>query len=427
MRQTLLSLLALFLAMATLTFGSGHLGSFLSLYMTDDGTASWIVGFVMSGYYIGLVVGAWVSNRVVQRVGHIRAFTVFAAINTAVVLSHAMLFNPVIWFLLRVATGVSMMGLFMIVESWLNERSPREIRGQVFSIYMVVTFFGIGGGQLMLNIGPIADPIHFFVIGILFSICLVPVALTRAMHPQPVGAVTINWSRVYKTAPFGIVGALVAGLSNGAFYAMGPVFARGIGYDVGEISVFMASAIFGGLILQFPVGVVSDRFDRRLVLAVLSLLLTALSVAILFLPSNQPLLLNALAVVFGGLMFTIYPVAVAHTHDHFDSTQVLVVSAALIVAYGLGAAGGPLVASILMSIVGVMGLFVFIAGTSLAFGIIVLVYRGIVKAEIPEQEPFVAVPTTSVVINSLDPRADEEQVDELPPLAEEDISLSDTR
>ncbi len=126
-------------------------------------------------------------------------------------------------------------------------------------------------------------------------------------------------------------------------------------------------------------------------------------------------------------MFTIYPVAVAHTHDHFDSTQVLVVSAALIVAYGLGAAGGPLVASILMSIVGVMGLFVFIAGTSLAFGIIVLVYRGIVKAEIPEQEPFVAVPTTSVVINSLDPRADEEQVDEFPPLAEEDISLSDTR
>src|SRR5690606_11098187 len=125
-----------------------------------------------------------------------------------------------------VITGLSMMGLFMIVESWLNERSPREIRGKIFSVYMIVSYLGLGLGQFMLNIGPILEPVHYFVIGILFALCLLPVSLTRAMHPAPVEAMRFNWSRLYKTAPFGLIGALVAGLINGAVYSLAPIYAR---------------------------------------------------------------------------------------------------------------------------------------------------------------------------------------------------------
>ncbi len=411
MRQTLFSLFALFLAMLTLMLGSGHLGTFLSLRLKAVDTANWLIGLVMAGYYIGLVAGAWVCPRVLQRVGHIRAFAVFAAVNSATVLVQGIFLSAFVWLPLRILTGLSMMGMFMVVESWLNERSPREYRGRVFSVYMVVSYLGLGGGQFMLNVAPIESPLHFFVIGALFSLCLLPVSLTRAMHPAPVEPVHFNWSRLYKTAPFGIVGALVAGLMNGSFYALAPLYVRAIGMDVSEIAIFMAATIFGGLMLQYPVGMVSDRVDRRTVLATLTMLAAATSMGLLAVGSEYLLLLYAVAIVFGGLLFTAYPVAVAHTHDHFEANQVVTVSAALIVVYGLGAAVGPIVASGVVYAFGPRGLFMFVAAVGLLFGIVAWLRRMEEEVAVEDQEPFVAVPSTaSPIITTLDPRADEEQV-----------------
>ncbi|HEX7029044.1 MAG TPA: MFS transporter [Gammaproteobacteria bacterium] len=411
MRQTLFSLFALFLAMLTLMLGSGHLGTVLSLRLKAADTANWLIGLVMAGYYIGLVAGAWVCPRVLQRVGHIRAFAVFAAVNSATVLVQGIFLSAFVWLPLRILTGLSMMGMFMVVESWLNERSPREYRGRVFSVYMVVSYLGLGGGQFMLNVAPIESPLHFFVIGALFSLCLLPVSLTRAMHPAPVEPVHFNWSRLYKTAPFGIVGALVAGLMNGSFYALAPLYVRAIGMDVSEIAIFMAATIFGGLMLQYPVGMVSDRVDRRTVLATLTMLAAATSMGLLAVGSEYLLLLYAVAIVFGGLLFTAYPVAVAHTHDHFEANQVVTVSAALIVVYGLGAAVGPIVASGVVYAFGPRGLFMFVAAVGLLFGIVAWLRRMEEEVAVEDQEPFVAVPSTaSPIITTLDPRADEEQV-----------------
>jgi len=410
MRQTLISLFALFLAMLTLMLGSGHLGTFMSLRLKVAATPDWLIGVVMAGFYAGLVAGAWICPRILQRVGHIRAFAVFGAANTAIVLLQGIFLTAWVWLPARVLTGLCMMGMYMVVESWLNERAPRELRGRVFSVYMIVSYMGTSLGQFLLNLAPIADPRHFFIIGVLFALCLLPVSLTRAMHPAPMEPVHFNWSRLYKTAPVGIVGVLVAGFMNGSFYALGPVYARNIGLDVSQIAIFMAVTVLGGLLSQYPVGMVSDRFDRRTVLAVLTILSSTMSVALLSVSAATPLLLYATAFVFGGLLFTSYPVSVAHTHDHFDATQVVTVSAALIVIYGLGAATGPLGASVLIYLLGPQGLFVFIGAVGLLFGFAVWLRRGAEEVPVEQQEPFVAVVSTSPVINALDPRADEEQV-----------------
>lgn len=423
MRQTLLSLFALFLAVLTLMLGSGHLGTFLSLRLKIEDVSDTLIGMVMAGFYVGLVAGAWICPRVLQRVGHIRAFAVFAAINCANILVQGMFVNPWLWLPLRVLTGLCMMGMYMVVESWLNERAPRELRGRVFSVYMLVSYLGMGAGQFLLNIAPLRDPIHFFLLGSLFALCLLPVSLTQAMHPAPIERVRFNWSRLYKTAPFGMVGALVAGLMNGAFYALGPVYVRNLGLDVSQIALFMAVTILGGLLAQYPIGMLSDRIDRRTVMASLTILSSLVSLGLLAVGGDYMPLLYGTALAFGGLLFTSYPVAVAHTHDHFDATQVVTVSAALIVVYGLGAAIGPLGASAVMFALGKQGLFIFIAVVGLLFGLVTYLRREDEVIPVEAQEPFVPLVSTSPVINNLDPRADEEQVASLEDVDPPDAQL----
>lgn len=420
MRQTILSLLALFISTGALMLGSGHLGTFMSLRLQAGGTSDQLTGLVMSGFYLGMVIGAWFCHIVLQRVGHIRAYAVFAATNCAAVLALPLLEFPLVWFLLRICTGISMMGLFMIVESWLSERAPASIRGRVFSVYMVVSFSGLGGGQFLLKLAGIESETHFFVIGMLFALCLLPVALTRAMHPLPVDKLRFNWSRLYKTAPFGFVGALAAGLMAGAFYGLAPVSLRQAGVEIGGIANFMAATIFGGLLMQYPMGLVSDRYDRRTVLATLAIFVSLLSLLLMTVPAGQPLLLYAIGGLFGGFLFTVYPVAVAHSHDHFDASNIVTVSAALLLVYGLGAGFGPMLASSMMVPLGSEGLQLFIATVGLLYGVAAYIRRHVEVVAVEDQEPFVAMAQhTSTVIHAMDPRIEEEQVLEMEPHPDE--------
>lgn len=411
MRQTILSLLALFISTGTLMLGSGYLGTFMSLRLQATGVSELLTGLVMSGFYFGMIIGAWLCHRVLQRVGHIRAYAVFAATNCASVLALPLLEYPLVWFVLRITTGISMMGLFMIVESWLSERAPQAIRGRIFSVYMVVSFLGLGGGQFLLKLADILSPTHFLIMGILFSLCLLPVSLTRAMHPLPVEKATFNWSRLYKTAPFGFVGSLAAGTMAGAFYSLMPVFLGNAGLEIAQIANFMASTIFGGLLMQYPVGMISDRYDRRTVLAMLSILLSLMALLLMLVPTASTLLLYLVGAMFGGLLFTLYPTSVAHSHDHFDATQIVTVSAALLLVYGLGASVGPLLAAGVMWPVGNRGLLLFIAGISLLYGLAAYIRRHFENVSVEDQEPYVAMAEqTSPVIHSMDPRIEEEQV-----------------
>lgn len=406
MRRTLAALLALFVADGILMVGSGLLGTLLSVRMTLNDYSTLTTGVVMTAFNLGLIVGSFLDHRAIRRVGHIRAFATFAAVNTAAVMLHALYLDAVVWGVLRFVTGFCMMGLYMVMESWLNERAAREIRGRVFSIYMAISFLGLGLGQLLLMSADVNGQRLFLLIGMLFSLCLVPVAMTRAAHPEPVTAARLDILGVLRAAPVGIVGCFAAGMINAAFFALAPVFGLGVGLNMHRLSWFMGATVLCGLLLQWPVGMLSDRFDRRRVLVGISLAVAAVSAVIPVVTSWLAVLLVAVG-VYGGLAFTVYPVAVAFTHDHVEPDQVVQASAALLFAYGVGALIGPVAAAGAMEATGPAGLYIFIAAVSGAYALA----AGLLRRRPPEesQVPFIPMSRSSpVVVVNLDPRVDPE-------------------
>jgi len=387
--------------------GSGLLGSLISLHLSLAKYDSGIIGLVMAGYYAGLVCGSFIAPGVVRRVGHIRAFAAFAALNTIVALLHALFQSPLTWGLLRIATGIAMMGLYMVIESWLNERAESSVRGRVFSVYMAVTFIGLGGGQFLLDTGRQNPLTPFLLVAIMFAACLIPVALTGAAHPQPVENLEFKFRKLFRVAPFGVWGCLGAGLANGAFYALGPTFGVREGLAVSQVASFMGATILGGFALQWPIGLISDRFDRQRVIGGLAFAVAGASLVLAILGGWLTFALLIAGPVFGGLTFTMYPVAVAHANDHIRTDELVPVSAALILCYSVGAMLGPLGAAGVMHILGPRGLFVFTASLSILLGIGALTMPRRAPVAPEDQAPFVPVPRTSAVISQLDPRAPE--------------------
>ncbi|HET7922378.1 MAG TPA: MFS transporter, partial [Gammaproteobacteria bacterium] len=337
----------------------------------------------------------------------IRAFTAFAAFNTIVALLHALYQSALTWGLLRIACGIAMMGMYMVIESWLNERADTHVRGRVFSVYMVMTFAGLGGGQFLLDAGKEQPLTPFLLVAILFAACLIPVALTRAANPQPVERINLQLRKLFHAAPFGVWGCLGAGLANGAFYALGPTFGVREGLNVTQVAGFMGATILGGLALQWPIGALSDRFDRQRVIGALSFAVAAISLILAVTGGTLVFVLLIVGPVFGGLTFTLYPVAVAHANDHIEIADVVPASAALILCYSLGAMLGPLGAAAVMWVTGATGLFLFTALLSLALGVAALLAPRVARVAPEDRVPYVPVPRTSAVIAQLDPRAPE--------------------
>lgn len=405
---TLMSFVALFVAVLLLTLGNGLLGTFLSLRLTLEGVSTQLTGLVMAGYYLGLVLGGLLCPRLVQKVGHIRSFAAFAAINCVATILHAMQITPLWWGGLRFVTGMTMMGLFMVAESWLSECAAPGIRGRVFSLYMIIAYLGLGGGQFLLNCSDVQGQNLLLVAAILFALCLVPVSVTQAVHPPLPEATHFKLGSLISRAPLGAFGCLTAGLINSTFYSLAPVYSHAAGLSVSGVAWFMGITVFGGLLCQWPVGALSDRFDRRLVLGSISLALSLAGLAIAAMTGRSLTILFILTPLFGGLAFTIYPLAVAHAHDRFNSSEFVSVSASLILSFGVGASFGPLLASTLMKAAGPAGMYLFITVCSSLFGIASFVYLRHGADEPGEQAPFVAVPRTSPVIAALAHRAEPE-------------------
>lgn len=404
--------LALFTAVFALMTGVGLLSTLLSLRTVVEGFTTQTTGLIMASYFLGMSMGHIVGPRLVERVGHIRAYACLAAVVAAAALSHGLLLNPFTWALLRFFSGVAMFGLYMVVESWLNECTPSELRGRVFSIYMVMSYCGMAAGQLMLNLGDVSSGQLYMVTGILFVSSLVPVSATRSVSPELPAPSKLKLPVLIARAPVGMVGCFTAGLINSAFYAMGPVFCSRVGLSVPQTSWFMTTTILGGLVLQWPMGAISDRFDRPFVLSVLAVLLAIVSLCNQAIdPQFFGLLLAGMAVL-GGLSFAVYPVSVARAHDLFDPGEIVSVSSALIFCYGLGACIGPVVASSAMEVTGrPQGVFFFITAIAGGFGLLVFVLRAREKVAIvvaDDQTAFVPMDSTSPVASVMDPRWEDE-------------------
>lgn len=356
------SVASLLTSYGLLMVANAMFGTLLGLRSKLEGFSTEVTGVIMAGFFIGMLMGAIYAVRVVASAGHIRSFAAFASIMSVAVLAHVLLIDPVAWFILRAVTGFCMAGMVMIVESWLNERSTNANRGRVLSLYMITNYLGAGSGQFLLTIANPDSFQLFSVASIIFSIALVPILLTRATAPKPSAPERMKFRDLVKISPVGVAGTLVAGLTNSSLNSMGPIFATSIGLSIGQISTFMASILLGGMLLQFPVGRLSDHFDRRTILIISSLATAVISLGIIWAADeNQFLTLLILCIIYGGFCYTIYPMSSAQVNDLADQSRLVQVSAGLLLAYGTGASIGPILASQIMGFAGPDGLFYYIA------------------------------------------------------------------
>ena len=346
-----------------------------------------------------------------RTVGHIRAFAAFAGIASAAAFTHTLLVHPFAWSVLRAVTGACLLGIYLVVESWLNLETPATQRGRVFAIYMTVTLLALAGGQWLLNVDPYAGPRGFGLAAALFALGLVPVALTRLPEPKPVGRPQQNFRLSWRGARLALGGTLAAGLATGAFWGMGAVFARRLGLNGDAVAAFMSATIMGGVALQWPLGHLSDRLDRRLVLLGASLFAAATALGTVAAVLWWPSALYAVAFLLGGLLFPLYALSVAHLNDRLDRAQVLEASNTALLVYGAGAVVGPLASGLAMEQWGPLGLLLYMTAVLLAFSLFALLRIGLERPVAPQDRvAFVSLVRTSQAALEMDPRTDTARV-----------------
>lgn len=358
---TIQSIASLLTSFGLLMMANAMFSTLLGLRSRLEGFSTETVGFIMAGFFVGMLFGGRYAVRVVASAGHIRAFAAFASIMSIAVLAHILLVNPIVWFALRAVAGFCMAGMVMIVESWLNERATNNTRGQVFSLYMITNYLFAGCGQFILNV---ADPAKFqlFSIGsIVFSLALVPILMSRAKAPKPSVPEPMKFKALFAVSPVGVLGTFAAGLSNSSFNSMAPIYAKDNGLSLVQISIFMAVVLFGGMLLQFPVGKLSDKLDRRTILVAICLLTALSCFGIIWATDQSFVYLLGAGVLYGGFCYTIYPISAAQVNDLADPDRLVQISAGLMIAFGLGASIGPIISSQVMGQIGSHGMFLYTA------------------------------------------------------------------
>jgi MFS family permease len=354
----------LIIATSAIQLANGFFGTFISLRIAKEDFGATLAGLVLSSYFAGFTLGALKCGKIIERVGHIRAYAAFAGLVVAATAAMPLLVGPLSWFLLRAIVGFGCVGVFVTTESWLNAKAQPSDRGRVFSIYMVGTFLALAVGQLMIGWVAMEGAGPFNAIVALFAIALVMVSTTRAEPPRQITTTKLPYSHLARAAPVAVVGCAVNGLINSAFYALVPAWMQDKGVERGNIALFMLVAVLGGLAFQVPVGRLSDRFDRRIVLGALSLGFAGAAIVMVILPRPSPWLLPT-AAMLGGFMSTLYPVCVANAHDRMPADRVVAVSGQLILVSGLGSVVGPLIGTNIMGHYEIDGVFYLMAGAAL--------------------------------------------------------------
>jgi MFS family permease len=338
MFATILPISALLLGTAILLLGSGLLGTLLGVRGTFEGYGDQALGLIMSAYFLGFFLGTFTAPALIRRMGHIRAFSFFGTVFAIAVLLHALWVNPWGWGLLRFGTGIAVVGLYTVIESWLNASVDGAQRGRVFAIYMAINLVALAIGQQLLRVAPVESFVLFSLVAILLCLAMLPVTATRMVQPVMQPAKRIGAGQLFSIAPVAAVGAVFSGLTIGIFWGLGPVYAGRLGLTIGEVATFMTVTILGGALLQWPVGRLSDSGDRRRTLVFVCVgAAVASGLAMLF----SGAALYVLFFFFGGLSFTIYPVAVAHLLDHVPAEDLLPACSTVLLLHGVGAALGP--------------------------------------------------------------------------------------
>lgn len=364
---------ALLIGVAILMTGSGLQTTLMPVRASIENFSTLAIGLMGAAYFTGFTLGCLKGGQLVKNVGHVRVFLAMTALGSASPLLQGLFLNPVAWSLLRLMTGFCFAVLFVVIESWLNERSDNDNRGVVFSAYVMITLTLLAVGQMMTLLYSPAGLELFLIASVLVSVAAVPVALTTSATPEQPLEVDVELRRLIRISPSGVSACLTTGLANGAFWALAPVFAAGQTGDTSLAAWFMTAAVIGGAVVQWPLGYVSDRIGRRESLSLASGLAAAVAVAIVvFGGSLGPTGISLLAAAWGGCALTMYAIAVAHTNDYADPRDYVMVSSGLLLVYGIGAIAGPFLASAVMTVAGNRGLFVLTGSIHVCLAIYVL-------------------------------------------------------
>ena len=409
MTRMVASLSALIFSIVLLVSGNAFLMTLLGIRLSIEQISPDVIGWVLVCYSIGFVLGTLYVQKIIGRVGHIRAFAVFAAMAAVFALMYPMAVSPLFWGALRVLSGFSIAGVLVVIESWFSSRATSANRGALFAVYQIVFYLSAAGGQLFVNVGDPANFLPFSLAAILLTLALVPLALTRMEAPVIEQAHRMSVFKLARQSFSGMAGALISGVMIGGFYALGPVYATLVGLDVTRTSTFMASAIVAAMLLAWPLGRVCDRFDRRRVMFWVSLSAASAAIGVAVFGATQLALLTVLVGLFTGLSATLYPIAVAITNDRMDSSGIVAASATLLLSYGIGSVIGPITMAELINLLGPSGLFYGNAGFLLLLAVITS-YRISHTVDVPvaDQEHFVpTMPEASPVLTEIDPRNEE--------------------
>ncbi len=362
MKHALAPVAALLLSVSILLTGQGLQGTLLPVRASLEGFSTIAIGLMGAAYFFGFTVGCLRGGELIRRVGYVRVFLAMSALASAVPLLHGLAIQPIVWGLLRMSTGFCFSVLYIVIESWLNEQSTNDNRGVVFSIYSMITLTVFAVGQTMTSLYDPTGLQLFIIASVLVSIGAIPVALSTTPSPRRPRRVSVNVRRLFRISPLGTLGCLAAGLANGSFWSLGPVFTLPISNSISIAAGFMTSAVIGGALSQWPLGSLSDRAGRRGVLIAVTVGACLTGVALyLFSPVLTIIGIFLLGALWGALAFTLYTIAVAYANDHAEPTEYVMVSSGLLLMYGVGATIGPFVAATLITSFGQRGLFLFTA------------------------------------------------------------------
>jgi len=384
MNSGLRPILSLLLAVALLLIGNGLQFTLLPLRGSAEGFGSLALGVIASAYYVGFVSGCLLAPYLILRAGHIRAFAAMVAVAAAVALGYALAPDMFAWMVMRLITGFCLAGFYLVIESWLNDGATNENRGLVMSAYVVVNFAALTVGQMLVMVYPIGEGGGFMIAAMLSSLAIVPVALTRSAQPAPITIVTFHPMHLYRVAPVALVASFMVGVTIGAFWGLAPLSAARSGLHVDGVALFMGIAVAAGALSQWPLGRLSDRVDRRLVLFAL-LIGSAITGVLLWMAAASETLFLIFGFLFGALALPGYSLAAAHGYDKTPASEMVATAATILLANAIGSVIGPLAASAVMAGVGPRGLFLFTAVVQALLAGYVF-YRTRVQAQTPTPE-----------------------------------------
>lgn len=358
MTTSTLSIASLLFGAALLFLAGGINSLILPVRGAAEGMSTFSLGLLGTGWAIGYVAGCLRVPGLVARVGHIRAFSVMSALASLSILGSALVIESPVWIILRAVAGFAFAGAAMIVESWLAEASDTSNRGRVFGIYTMVILGASTLGQLTLSLGDTHTILFFVVAAMLYSLSLVPTAISSSRAPQPLLRTRFDFPGLWRNSPLAVLGAFMVGVSNSSFGTLSAVYAGENSLSLTTITLFVSMPVLAGAVAQLPIGWLSDRFDRRWVLSGVAVIALLVDIAFVLAPPSSSGMAIAMASVFGTAIFAMYPVLVAHANDHARAEDALLTSGALLLVFGVGSMIGPTVGGVLMGVIGSRGLFV---------------------------------------------------------------------